>query len=159
MSQRVDLHRALLSAFPKKEDLAGGLYLRMGLALDDITKEVVWPARLAELIQWMEDHGRLAEFIPAAYEISSEDGGKNPDLQAYRARWGTNVPGPRLRVSFVLPGTQEQLMNLMTFLIPWFALLGIGALAILRHPTATMYLSTMGLLLVLAIFGPSVRRG
>jgi hypothetical protein len=150
MTQRKELHRALLSAFKGEGKLDTALSLQMDLSLDDLTTPAPWPHRLAKLIEALEERGRLLEFIEMAIQESQESGGSNPALSAYAEKFKGRLEPPG-RATFELPSNPAQLLPLMQFALPWFAVLTFSALAVAIDPSRTMLLSTMGVLLVLGV--------
>jgi hypothetical protein len=145
--QRKDLHAALLGAFPNENDFERLLSLEMDARLDNISTPAPWPNRLLEVMQWVEDQGRLDELVRVAQEAQPN----SPALRAYLAQWPSTPTRLGSPTAFALPSDAAQLERLMRLAIPWFALLAISAVALTSNPSETMVAIVLTGLLMLAV--------
>jgi len=73
-----ELHKALLSAYPKREHLSQMVRIRLNVNLDSITRDKDQSTTIFDLIEWAERTGRIDELIRGAHEHNSG----NPRLRA-----------------------------------------------------------------------------
>jgi hypothetical protein len=83
--QRRSLVDALVSAFPRLDDLDAMLSLRLDTSLDKLTPPAALPYRAMRVVEWAEARGdRLTDLVIGALNQNPE----NPNLQAVAASMG-----------------------------------------------------------------------
>jgi V8-like Glu-specific endopeptidase len=88
--ERVQLHQALVHAFPSWDDLDLATTLYLGEPLATITAPAAMPIVVMKLIQWGQARGLLGRVIEAAREARPD----NPELAAFAGAMVSATPAP-----------------------------------------------------------------
>jgi hypothetical protein len=139
--QRAELHDALFSAFPAESEFGDLIYLHFGMTLDAIASDGTLPHRITEVLQWAETNERIDALVDAAVRARPQ----SPALRDYKERWskpgGPREAGPEPRAGkptrpipiSLMPRTLDQLYELVSFAIVWFATLALIAFHVLGY--------------------------
>jgi tetratricopeptide (TPR) repeat protein len=95
--QLKQLTQALLSAFPRREDLAMMVSFNLGRNLAEVAEGKTDRGVVFSLIQWAQAQGRLEELVTAARTENPE----NPDLSRWVAQGQIDVADSRSQVATI----------------------------------------------------------
>ena len=86
-SERGALAEALQSAYYNQSELEQLAYFQLGEKLDEVAAPGTLRARVMELLQWAEAHGRTDELVRGAHDRNPG----NPKLQTFWQRYATSA--------------------------------------------------------------------